>query len=124
MRSICSDIVNDMWCIDISPKEYGPDSLYVRLRMLFIPWDQKALRVKFSIRCIELGNIYNFYGGHFSRGMTGRGSDYSLDSLKEFDEVTFKIELEMKLMVPLYHLQDLVSLVIFSPSQIAYLLSA
>ena len=120
-KSICSDGIDNMWILDISPKEQHANDLTVRLRMLYIPSDYESVNVKYSIQLVELGDFALFESQDtFHRDAIGWGAEFFMAPIQGLKQVTFKIELEIQ-STTLY--PELSPLTIDNPSDITYLLS-
>ena len=123
-KSMCSDIVDNMWCMEISPRETNIDGVDLRIRAMYFPGDVEIFEVKYeAIKCIEIGkqtqaNILV----HFSLACPAYGYHpwINLEQIENLDQLTLIADIEIKRVRP-YKKND--PLKIFDQSHITYLLS-
>ena len=120
-KSICSDIVDNMWCLEIQPKERTFNTMRVYLTMLYMPSNEEILKIGYTIKCIELGEDYEgFWNFLFDDASFGPGSWINLSQIGNLERITFKADIEIKY-VSKY--KTLTALTRYHPSDIAYLLA-
>ena len=124
-KSLCSDIVDNMWSLLIEPRVHDPKHIELYIRMGYIPSNVESFHIGYEIECKELNK--SFKAGKdvlFTREDSSWGPNRILvrteDIDGQFEKLTFTANIQVK-SVGKY--REVTPLVIQYPSQIAYLLS-
>ena len=82
------------------------------------------MNVKYTLGCVEPNKSHTFSGEeywYFKRDATGAGFPFNLNLMKDMNQVTFTVDLEIQSSI---EYEELNATTIYCPSQIAYLLCA
>eukprot|EP01084_Bolivina_argentea_P220045 372999_1 len=120
-KSMSSDIVDDMWCMTLYPKEkLYVDYIHIFLTLCNLPCNVEQMEIRYTISCDAI-DTHCLFIGEFSVTHHTRGAKswIRLSELTKLTSLTFVINVEIEKIC----YENGRDLEISNPSQIAYLLS-
>eukprot|EP01083_Nonionella_stella_P013776 38737_1 len=123
-KSMCTKMLNDMWCIQLYPcgvNESGNGYLSCFLQLLSFPQNVAKMKIKYKIKCHQIDEEYEDTDDFDEDGFSSWGVDYFAASqvLYQFDTVTFSVEVQILETFS----KETNSLEIWDQARISYMLS-
>ena len=124
VKPLCSDIVDNMWCIEMFTDENRTDYVDVYVGLCGLPQHMKSLDVRYVMKCDAVNDEeeeeYTYdYTYTIDSHSWGAESWFTLDTIRNVHSLRFTVDLEIKDIE--YNEADLCE--ICEPSKILYLLS-
>eukprot|EP01084_Bolivina_argentea_P283186 484937_1 len=98
-KTMCSDVLKDMWIIQCTPNGDGKDfwgKVSIFLLLYKLPFGVKALTTEFTVGCVELDKKYTLKHVFDLNNFGWGASEFcTLQEMKQFDAVMFVIEIKV-----------------------------
>eukprot|EP01084_Bolivina_argentea_P156006 271853_1 len=99
-KSMCTQMLNDMWCVQIYPAGVnisGAGNLSFFLQLLSFPENVDKIKVKYKIICHQVEEEYEDIDEFDENNFSSWGLDYFIEShlLYKCDEISFSVDVEI-----------------------------